>query len=184
MLLNRIRAAQRQAEDQASIGPADALVVLGARVLPDRPTRELQARLDHACRLWHSHDIGVVMVSGGGVGLKDEVLVMTRYLLAQGIPARCILPCQPGNNTWQSLRSLAQLQHRYGMQRFILVSSGYHAARLLWIAAHFRLTVQVSAPTSTPETLHPATLRRQQWREFIALWQTRIGVAIRAGNVP
>lgn len=182
MPFSGIRAAQLKAERHTCIGSADAVLVLGARVLPDRPTLELRARLDHACQLWRSQPIGVIMVSGGGVGPQDEVRVMTRYLLSCGIPAPSILACEPGNNTWQSLQSLAQLQQRYGMQRFIVVSSGYHAARISWMAKQLKLTVCVSAPPSSPETTHLATLRRQQWREFIALLWIRIGVAIRVGS--
>ena len=89
---------------------ADAALVLGASVFPHRPCQELQARLDHALQLWRHQCVPVVMVSGGGSGLQDEMMVMTRYLLSCGLPGRCILPCAPGDNTFQSLCSLADLQ--------------------------------------------------------------------------
>ena len=191
--LQRIKAAQVRAERNPAVDGVDALdgvdgvaeidavVVLGARVLPDRPTLELKARLDHACRLWRLQPARKLMVSGGGIGLEDEVRVMTRYLLRQGIPAPSILACQPGNTTWQSLCSLSRLKQRYGMRRFIIVSSGYHAARIQWITQRLKLQATVSAPPSTPETSDPATLRSQRWREWFAWQWLRCVVAVRAG---
>lgn len=179
--LQQIRAAQWRAENESGMGCANAIVVLDARVLPDRPTWELKARLDYACELWGVQPGRTLMVSGGGIGLQDEVRVMTRYLLNQGIPAPRILTCQPGNTTWKSLCSLSRLQQRYGMHRFIVVSSGYHAARINWIARQLSLEVTVCAPRSTPETRDPTTLRRQHRREFIAWQWIQWVVAVRSG---
>lgn len=163
---------------------ADAIVVLGAMVLPQRPCLELQARLDHAIQLWREDRAPILMVSGGGQGMRDEIRGMTRYLLDQGVPGRCILPCAPGQNTWESLCSLQRLQHRYGMRRFVVVSSGYHAARIAWIAQQLRLDVVVSAPRWTPETQHRPTLQRQRLREFIAWQWLRLGLAVGAKSAP
>ncbi len=179
--LRQIKAAQLQAEHEVGMGYADAVVVLGARVLPDRPTLELKARLDHACSLWRIHADSKLFVSGGGMGWQDEVRVMTRYLLNKGIPAPSILACQPGATTWQSLCSLASLGQRYGMQKFIVVSSGYHAARIRWIAQQLRLEITISAPSSTPVTRNSAALHKQQWREVIAWLWIRCVVAFRSG---
>lgn len=181
--LHGIESAQRAAERQGLTASADAALVLGARVRPDRPSLELKARLDYACELWRAHCVSAILVSGGDVGRDDEIAVMTRYLIQQGIPGPVILACTPGNNTWQSLASVQRLQKRYGMKQLIIVSSGYHAARINWIARHLHLSAKVCAPSSTPETRHPATLRKQQWREFIALIWTRIAVAIHARSV-
>jgi len=183
ILLQKIKAAQVRAERELGEDRADAVVVLGARVLPDRPTLELKARLDHACHLWRLQPGRKLMVSGGGIGLEDEVRVMTLYLLHQGIPAPSILACQPGNTTWQSLCSLSRLQHRYGMKRFIIVSSGYHAGRIKWITQRLNLEATICAPSSTPETRDPATLRSQRRREWFAWHWIRCVVAVRAGNV-
>ena len=180
-MFHQIKSAQWQAEREHGVGCVDAVLMLGARVLPDRPTLELKARLDHACDLWRAQPDIKLMVSGGGIGPMDEVRVMTRYLLSRGIPAPSILGCEPGNTTWESLCSLARLKQRYEMQRFIVVSSGYHAARIGWIAQQLQLEVTVYAPPSTPESRDPATLRRQHWREFIAWLWIRWVVAIRSG---
>ena len=179
--LQTIREQQARAEGQDSQRCADAALVLGARVLPQRPCLELKARLDHAHQLWQQQRVPVVMVSGGGTGWRDEIRVMTRYLLDCGLPGRCILPCAPGDNTLQSLTSLARLQHRYGMRRFLVVSSGYHAARLYWIARHLQLNITVSAPASTPESRHKLVLAQQQLREWMALLGLQFNRAIRAG---
>lgn len=163
---------------------ADAVVVLGAMVLPQRPSRELQARLDHAIQLWREQRAPVFMVSGGGRGVRDEIRVMTRYLLDQGVPGPCILPCGPGRNTWESLCSLQRLQQRYGMCRFVVVSSGYHAARIAWISKQLGLEVVVSAPRWTPESQHKLTLQRQRLRELIAWQRLRLWQAVRARIAP
>ncbi len=179
--LQHIKAAQVRAECEPGVACADAIVVLGARVLPDRPTLELKARLDHACALWRLEPSRKLIVSGGGSGPVDEVRVMTRYLLQQGIPGRSILACQPGNTTWESLCSLSRLQQRYSMYVFIVVSSGYHAARIHWISRRLHLQTTVCAPPSTPETSNPATLRSQRWRECIAWQWIRCVVAVHTG---
>jgi len=163
---------------------ADAILVLGAMVLPQRPCLELQARLDHAIQLWREDRAPILMVSGGGQGVRDEIRVMTSYLLDQGVSGRCILPCAPGQRTWESLCSLQRLQHRYGMRRFVVVSSGYHAARISWIAQQQGLEVLVSAPHWTPETQHRQTLQRQRLREFIAWQWLRLLLAVGAQSAP
>ena len=162
---------------------ADAAVVMGARVLPHRPSLELQARLDHALALWQHGDVPVVMVTGGGVGQRDEIRVMTRYLLAQGMHPRNILPCAPGYNTWQSLCSLKRLQKRYGMEKFMIVSSAYHKPRVIWMASYLQLDVSFSSPTTSPEMQHPGTRRTQQLREWLALLSIRIRCAIQKESV-
>jgi vancomycin permeability regulator SanA len=145
---------------------------------------ELQARLDHAIQLWREDFAPILMVSGGGQGDRDEIRAMTRYLLDQGVPGRCILPCAPGQSTWESLCSLQRLHHRYGMRRFVVVSSGYHAARISWIAQQQGLEVVVSAPRWSPETQHRQTLQRKRLREFIAWQWLRLLLAVGAQSAP
>lgn len=128
-------------------GAADAIVVFGARVHPDRPSPELARRLDHAIELWRAGVAPVIAVSGGIDGDLDEVVVMSEYLVQQGVPVEAVVPARPGGNTRETLRAVAQLDGR----RFVAVSSPYHSYRIEAEARRAHVAVVTDCPATTPE---------------------------------
>src|SRR5690349_4599910 len=83
---------------------ADAIVVLGARALPDRPSRELQARLDHAAALWRSGVAPRIVCSGGWAGDICEPVVMARALVGAGVPGSAVEIDDRGTCTRETVR--------------------------------------------------------------------------------
>ena len=74
--------------------PADAIVVLGARVHADgRPSGALRDRVVTACRLWRA-GLAPVLVLSGGRGADapvSEPLAMAALALAEGVPEEALL---------------------------------------------------------------------------------------------
>jgi len=160
----------------------DAILVFGATVDADGPSAELRARLDHAIALWHAGAAPVVMVSGGVAGGIDEVGAMAAYLREHGMPADRVRAVRPGENTRATLRSVAEL----GDQRYVAVSSPYHAHRIGVEARRLGLCVAVSAPSSTPETRHRPSHRVRLAAEVAALafYALPPGIAARVNTGP
>jgi uncharacterized SAM-binding protein YcdF (DUF218 family) len=148
--------------------PADALVVFGAAMHADGPSPELRARLDHALALWRMGVAPLIIASGGVDAGRDEVEGMTAYLVDKGVPGDAVVPARPGATTRQSLRTLRTLRGLRD-QRYVAVSSPYHALRIRAEARRQGLRVTVSAPASTPETRDAAMHRVRLASELFAL---------------
>lgn len=150
-----------------SLAPREAIVVLGARVLPDGSASEaLSARVDHAVRL-HRQGVGpMVVFSGAGAAAPSEAEVARQLALAAGVaPQACVLEDQ-SHSTFENATRCAALLGARGLRRVWVVTDDFHALRAF---AHFRragLDVEV-APVH--RALPP--LRRLLWtaREALAL---------------
>ncbi|MFT7668508.1 MAG: uncharacterized SAM-binding protein YcdF (DUF218 family) [Planctomycetota bacterium] len=112
--------------------PADCAVVLGAAVQADgRPTLSLSDRVDEAVRLYHSHHVEHIVMSGGidpHHGLS-EAQVMRERAIAAGVPADCIELDEEGKNTRASANNCAVLLRDNGWEDALLVSHDYHLLR-------------------------------------------------------
>lgn len=128
-------------------GSADALVVFGAQAYPEGPSRELACRLDHAVALWRAGVAPAIAVSGGIDAHSDEVVVMAEYLARSGVPDGAIIRARPGNNTRETLRTVAGLEGR----RFVAVSSPYHSYRIEAEARRVGLDLVTDCPATTAE---------------------------------
>jgi len=121
-------------DDQA--GPADAIVVLGAAQWDGEPSPVLQERLDHAADLYEQGHAPLVVVTGG----KQEGDRVTQaaagfvYLRNKGIPEEAILLEVDGTSTYTELAATSRILADRGLDSALLVSDGYHSARLLAIA--------------------------------------------------
>ncbi|WP_195210565.1 YdcF family protein [Actinomarinicola tropica] len=134
--------------DQA--GPADAIVVLGAAQYDGEPSPVLRARLDHAAELYDAGHAPLVVVTGGkqeGDRVTQAAAGFT-YLRRQGIPEDAILLEVDGTSTYSELAATARILEDRGLSRVLMVSDGYHSARLLAIADEVGLDGAVS-PTDT-----------------------------------
>jgi uncharacterized SAM-binding protein YcdF (DUF218 family) len=151
--------------------PADALVVLGARVLEGGvPSRALQARVEKAVELYHQ-GLAPRLVLSGGVGLHPpaEARVMRELAVRRGVPAEACLLEEQSRSTEQNARYCARLLREVGARRVVVVSDPFH---LLRARQHFRLNgfeVATSpAPLATRE-LHPVDRFYWSSREAVAL---------------
>ncbi len=132
--------------DQAR--PAQAIVVFGAAQYDGRPSPVLQARLDHALALYERGLAGKVVVTGGRrEGDRfTEASVSATYLAKRGVPESALLREVSGRSSWQSLASAAKFLKRRDppITKVLLVSDGYHAARIAAIAKELGLEPHTS----------------------------------------
>jgi uncharacterized SAM-binding protein YcdF (DUF218 family) len=116
---------------------AQAIVVLGARVLPDgTPSGALQARVERGVELWHAGAAPLLVFSGGAVTHPiPEAEVAYRLAAGLGVPAEACLCELESRSTRENARRTAALLEPRGIRRVLLVSDPFHlfrAARSFW----------------------------------------------------
>lgn len=140
---------------------ADAIVVLGAAQYAGRPSPVLKSRLDHAIALYQ-RGLAPRLVVTGGVGDGDttsEAAVSRRYAMKRGVPDSALLSEEHGRTTTESMRAVADLAEREGMERVILVSDPFHMLRLRILAGRMGLTAHTSPTRTSPIEAS----REQRW---------------------
>lgn len=147
--------------------PAEALVVLGARIHPDgRPFHMLVDRLDAALRLWQQGAAPRILLSGRGGGElgRDEVAAMRRWLLARGVPGEALVDDGFGLRTIDTMRRCRDV---FGFRRVVVVTNEFHLARSVFLARHAGLdAVGHGAPALVEYGLRTSV--RNQGRELLA----------------
>ncbi|MEE8722215.1 MAG: ElyC/SanA/YdcF family protein [Eggerthellaceae bacterium] len=118
-------------EDQASSSRYDAIIVLGASVLPDgTPSPILRDRLDTAAQLYFDGVSDTVIVSGDNV-TYNESLAMKKYLVNSGIPDDSVVCDLAGIATYDSMyRAVSE----FGIDSACIVTQRYHLPRALYSA--------------------------------------------------
>jgi len=154
-----IRAAQ---DDQRS--PATAVVVLGAAQYNGRPSPVLRARLLHALALYVEGYAPMVVVTGGTArgDAVSEAEAGRRFLRAAGVPDSAIVVLPEGTNTDETLDALADWVARTGGGEVLLVSDGFHMARLR-VEARRHGIVARTTPAPTSPIAGP-----REWSYFLA----------------
>ncbi|MBM3828657.1 MAG: YdcF family protein [Actinobacteria bacterium] len=133
-------------------GRADAIVVMGAAQYDGRPSRQLEARLDQALRLWERGAAPVVIVTGGNQpgDRFTEAFTSSQYLQERGVPASAILSEDTGTSSWESLQNVAELANRHGIGSVILVSDPFHSLRIKLMVEELGLRADTSSTRSSP----------------------------------
>ena len=114
----------------------DAIVVLGAQVLPDgNPSVQLEWRLEKALECWQKSPC-IIVCSGaqGGNEPAPEGDVMRDWLIARGVPAEQVISDPDAYNTRQNIRNAAQLLTDRDVSRVLIVTSDYHLPRAMALA--------------------------------------------------
>jgi vancomycin permeability regulator SanA len=113
------------------IGKADIALVLGNKVeLDGTPSPRLRARLDRTLELYREGYFPTIIASGGiGVEGFAEALVMKSYLVANGIPAECVIVDNSGENTFMSAKATRDIMTQRQLSRVMVVSQYYHLPR-------------------------------------------------------
>ena len=118
--------------------PSDAVVVLGARVLPGGvPSGALYARVEKAVELYRE-GVAPRLVFSGGVGDNppSEAQVMRALAVRLGVPSEACMLEEQSHSTEQNTRFSAELLRSLGARRVVVVSDPYH---LLRARQYFRL---------------------------------------------
>jgi uncharacterized SAM-binding protein YcdF (DUF218 family) len=138
-------------QDQAQ--PADAIVILGARVEPDgSPSSDLLSRTYHAMDLYNAGLAPAVICAGGASG--DPLAagaVACRFAVQElGLPDERAWVVQDGNawTTGDEAKLVAVLMRARGWQSAIVVSHPLHLYRARWLFGREGVDV-LTSPTNT-----------------------------------
>lgn len=116
---------------------SDAIVVLGARVMPEgHLSTTLMHRMNKALSIYEQ-GYAEYIVTCGGQGENEPVAeadAMAEYLIEKGVPEDRILRDTQSTDTVQNLTNAKALLDERGLQSVIVVTSEYHLTRALWIA--------------------------------------------------
>lgn len=121
------------AQVQQSAVTADAIVVLGASVLPDgRPSDILADRLETAADLYFAGAAPVIIASGDNRDSHyNESDAMKDYLVTLGVPDDAVYVDHAGYDTYGSIY---RATFTYGASSMFVVTQAYHLYRALMIA--------------------------------------------------
>lgn len=164
VLVARVVQAERQALSARDLphepGDRTAIVVFGGQTGPTGPCEEVVSRLGHARALFERGLASVIVVSGGTTvddegRILDEPAAMAAWLIAQGVPAEAVRPGVPGDNTRQTVATMARMSREDGLHPWLAVSSPYHARRIRDEARRAGIDAVVSSPGDSPETHVP-----------------------------
>ena len=133
--------------------PSDAIVVFGAAQYNGRPSPVFRARLDHAADLYERDIAPTIWVTGGSgaEGEESEASVASKYLIRErGVADEDIRLEVQGKDSWHQLAAVARILRREGSTDVVLVSDGFHNARIKAIADELGLDPKASATTTSP----------------------------------
>lgn len=166
VVMRATTASSRHAVDSDALRPADAALVLGARVWPDgRPSRFLRERVVVGVELYRRGLVERLLMSGAGLNKEglDEPETMRRTALELGVPDADILTDPDGVNTWASARGAAAR----GLGSVIACSQEFHLPRSVWLCRQAGLDAQGASPAVLART-HTAI---GYGREVAAAWK-------------
>jgi uncharacterized SAM-binding protein YcdF (DUF218 family) len=157
---------------------ADVIIVMGAAEYRGKPSRVLQARLNHALLLYLRGLAPYIMTTGGAGGDPDytEGEVGRAYLTKHGVHSEAILVEAEGATTGQSLASAVEIMKRMNFHSCLVVSDGYHIFRVKRMLEGRGIKVYGSPRPSSQGTQHqPEWLYIKQAVGY-ALWKVGINI--------
>jgi len=118
----------------------DCILVLGAAVRGDTPSKMLQDRLDVAIALYEEGVAEKLLLSGdNGQVYYNEVVVMQKYVLEAGVPAEDVFLDYAGFSTYESMYRARDV---FLVETAVVVTQKYHLYRALQIGRALGLTVR------------------------------------------
>lgn len=126
---------------QGDAQPADAIIVLGAKVWDQgQPSYMLRDRLDVAYELWAAGVSNRILVSGDhGSDNYDEVNNMRRYLEDRGVPTDIIFMDHAGFDTYSTMYRARDV---FVVKSAVVVTQQYHLYRAVFLARSMGLEAQ------------------------------------------
>ena len=134
---------------------AGAIVVLGAAQYAGRPSPVLEARLDHAIRLYRRGIAPKLIVTGGKAAgdITSEAETSARYARRKGVPASAIILEDESRSTTEQMHAVARMARTRNIGTVVLVSDRFHMLRLLLTAWKLDLKAYGSPTRSSPISL-------------------------------
>lgn len=120
-------------EASAASFDADAVVVLGASVMPDgTPSDILKSRLDQGIALYFAGAAPKIIVSGdNGTESYNECWAMKRYAISRGVPSEDVFCDHAGFSTYETMY---RARHVFGAERVVIATQTYHLYRAIFDA--------------------------------------------------
>ena len=148
-------------DQQRNVG---AVVVLGAAQYNGRPSPVLKARLLHALALYRKGFAPVIVVTGGTAtgDAVSEAEAGRRFLLAEGAPVAAVVSLPEGTNTDETLDAVVDWVRQTGTAEVLLVSDGFHMARLRVEARRHGIVAWTSPAPGSP------IAGPREWSYFLA----------------
>ncbi len=128
------------AERPDLVGVADAIMVLGASVKSDgTPSDALRDRLMTGLDLYKAGKAPEILITGDDGGFRaDEIDVMRRFLVDQGVPSSTVRVDGEGYRTYESCKRAKE----EGIRRVIVVTQRFHLARALYLCNRLGVDAQ------------------------------------------
>jgi len=131
-------------------GPADAIVVLGAKVTSSgQPGSDLTSRTYHAVDLYNAGWAPHVICTGGYANdPTSAAATAARFAIGLGVPQENVFQADGSMTTAEDARATADVMRTQGWESVILVSHPLHLYRARWSFQRAGLSVN-SSPTTT-----------------------------------
>ncbi len=154
---------QEKAQVRAQ-GQADAMIVLGAQVLPDgTPSVQLELRLAEALARYQAQPMPIVVSGAQGADEPaTEASVMQSWLVARGVPENMVLQEDQARSTQQNIENAIQLLPP-NTKRMLIVTSDYHLPRAMAIARDLEME-----PLGSPSLTKQEYWLKNHFRETLA----------------
>ena len=146
--------------DQAQ--PADVIVVLGARVLPNgQAGPDLEARTAHAISLYQAGLAPRIICTGGVRGERSSAAAVARNLASlRGVPQEAIYLADGSRKTQEDAAQTAAVMAQHGWQTAIVVSHPLHVYRARLFFEREGITTYTSPTTTDVDGI------AQPWRTY------------------
>lgn len=167
-----VTAGDRHPADSSAFTPADAALVLGARVWEDgRPSLFLRQRVEAAAQLYAAGHVSRLVLTGAGRNREglDETASMHRTARDLGIPEEALLRDPYGHDTRASARNARDA----GVTSAIVCTQEFHLPRAMWLCRSVGLEVQGAYPPVLWTRHHTA---RGYVRELPASWKAALEI--------
>ena len=149
-------------------GPADCIIVLGARVMPDgRLSTALLRRVEKAQAMYQDGLAPLIIVCGaqGSDEPHTEAAAMRAWLVEKGVPEEAIVEEDQSTSTEENLRNAMAIMEERGLKTAIVTTNAYHLTRAMWVAQKVGLDAQGAAALNN-DFLH--TRLKLRYREAVS----------------
>ena len=118
--------------DYSNLKDIDCIIILGAGIWGDSPSPMLQDRLLQGIDLYKKGISSKIIMSGDhGREEYDEVNVMKKYAIDNGVPSEDIFMDHAGFSSYESIYRAKEI---FGVEKVVIVTQKYHLYRALHIA--------------------------------------------------
>lgn len=157
--------------------PADAIVVLGAKVWEDQPSPALRERAERGAALYRAGVAPVIVATGGlGPWPPTEAESIARVARGAGVPDSAIVIEDHAHSTEASADNVADLARRYGWRSIVVVSDPYHLLRAGWMFRDRGFAVQTACSDERVYQAGPLLYQRVRELGGLAYYSVTRGI--------